>query len=286
MQINNHAVLLIHCPDQKGIVAQVTRFLLSYDANIVDIEQHVDPSIRHFFMRVEWDLTDFEIERSVIGQKFEEVIGQHFSMVWQLRFTDQPARMAIFVSKESHCLYDILQRYESGEWKVEIPLIISNHEKLSVIADRAKIPFHHYPITKKNKAEQESTQITLLQDQKIDFIILARYMQILTDRFVRVFENRIINIHHSFLPAFAGARPYHQAHERGVKIIGATSHFVTADLDEGPIITQGVEAISHRDSIQDMKRKGRDLEKHVLSRAIWLQLQHKILPLNNRTVIF
>jgi len=282
----SHATLLIHCPDRKGIVAEVTRFLLSYDANVVDIEQHVDPSIGHFFMRVEWDLSDFEISRSEIGTTFQEVIGHRFDMVWQLQFTDVPPRMAIFVSKESHCLYDILQRYESGEWRIEIPLIISNHERLRGIADRTNIKFHHLPITKENKAQQEATQIRILQEAQIDFIVLARYMQILTDKFVRIFENKIINIHHSFLPAFAGARPYHQAHERGVKIIGATSHFVTANLDEGPIITQDVEAISHRDSVDDMKRKGRDLEKQVLSRAIWLQLQHKILPLHNKTVIF
>lgn len=280
------AILLIHCPDKKGIVAEVTRFLLSYSGNIVAIDQHVDESWNHFFMRVEWELQDFELQRSEIEEVFHAAVGKRFDMTWQLHFSDQTTRMAIFVTKLSHCLYDILQRVESGEWKAEVPLIISNHEKLGEVGERYGIPFHVFPITKENKLHQEQAQLELLKSHNVDLIILARYMQILSDDFVSSYPNRIINIHHSFLPAFIGAKPYHQAFERGVKIIGATSHYVTADLDAGPIIAQGVDPISHRDTIADMVRKGRDLEKLVLSKAIWLQLQHKILPLRNKTVLF
>ncbi len=280
------AVLLIHCPDQKGIVAATTDFLLKNNGNVIDIEQHVDRLNNHFFMRVEWDLEGFLIPKEKMEDYFSTLIAQRFKMNWQLHFTSQKLRMAIFVSKMSHCLYDILQRYMSGEWAVEIPLIIGNHENLKYIAERFEIDFYHFPIAKATKAAQETKEIALLKEKQIDFIVLARYMQILSDDFVKVFPNRIINIHHSFLPAFKGAKPYHAAYQRGVKIIGATSHYVTADLDEGPIIAQSVKEVSHNDTIQDLIRKGKNLEKVVLSEAIWAQLQHKILPYQNRTIVF
>ena len=280
------AVLLIHCPDQKGIVAAISDFLLKNNGNVVDIEQHVEKDIRHFFMRVEWELEDFAIPRDKINEYFGTLIGNRYDMHWQLHFSDKKPRMALFVSKMSHCLYDILQRAMSSEWEVEIPLIVGNHENLKYIAERFEIDFHHFPITKATKPEQEAKEIELLRQHEVDFVVLARYMQILSDDFVAAFPNRIINIHHSFLPAFIGARPYHAAHKRGVKIIGATSHYVTADLDEGPIIVQQTNSVSHKDSVKDLIRKGKNLEKMVLSEAIYLQLQHKILPYNNRTIVF
>ena len=280
------AILLIHCPDQKGIVAAISDFLLKNNGNVVDIEQHVEKDINQFFMRVEWELTDFVIPRAKIEEYFATLIGNKYQMEWQLNFSDKKPRMALFVSKMTHCLYDILQRYMSGEWEVKIPLIIGNHEKLREIAERFDIPFHHFPITKATKAEQEAKEIALLNEHQVDFVVLARYMQILSDDFVKAFPNQVINIHHSFLPAFIGARPYHAAHKRGVKIIGATSHYVTADLDEGPIIVQHTTSVSHKDSIKDLIRKGKNLEKMVLSEAIYAQLQHKVLTYQNRTIVF
>lgn len=280
------AILLIHCPDQQGIVAAITDFLHKNAGNIIDIQQHVDHLDQRFFMRVEWETDNFLIPKDKIDEYFGTLIGNHFKMEWRLHFSDQKPKMAIFVSKMSHCFYDILQRVKSKEWNVEIPLIISNHENLKYIADQFEIPFHVIPITKATKAEQEAKEIDLLKSHNIDFAVLARYMQILSDDFVNHFPNQIINIHHSFLPAFKGARPYHAAYQRGVKIIGATSHFVTADLDEGPIIAQGVRKVSHRDRIKDLIRMGKDLEKMVLSEAIYAQLQHRVLPYKNRTVVF
>ena len=282
----NTAILLIHCPDQTGLVAAVTDFLHKNNGNIISLEQHVDREKAHFFMRVEWDLNGFLIPNEKIDDFFGTLIGQKFSMIWRLYFTNQKPRMAIFVSKMSHCLYDILQRYMSGEWNVEIPAIISNHENLRYIAERFGIDYYVFPITKATKAEQEAKEIALLNELNVDFAVLARYMQILSDNFVSQFSNRIINIHHSFLPAFKGAKPYHSAFNRRVKIIGATSHYVTADLDEGPIIAQDVRRVSHKDAVKDLVRKGKDLEKVVLARAIWLELQHKILPYQNKTVVF
>ena len=282
----NTAILLIHCPDQKGIVAAISDFLLKNNGNVLDIEQHVEQDINHFFMRVEWELADFAIPREKIEDYFATLIGKKYQMQWQLHFSDKKPRMALFVSKMSHCLYDILQRYMSGEWEVEIPMIIGNHENLKYIADRFEIDFHHFPITKATKVEQEAKEITLMREHNIDFVVLARYMQILSDNFVNEFPNQVINIHHSFLPAFIGAKPYHAAHKRGVKIIGATSHYVTAELDEGPIIVQHTTSVSHKDSIKDLIRKGKNLEKMVLSEAIYAQLQHKVLPYQNRTIVF
>ncbi|MCO6478463.1 MAG: formyltetrahydrofolate deformylase [Phaeodactylibacter sp.] len=285
-QNGNTAILLMHCPDQTGLVAAVTDFLYKNNGNIISLDQYVDREAMRFFMRVEWELESFAIPEEKIDDYFGTLIGQKFQMEWQLHFSGRRPRMVIFVSKMSHCLYDILQRCNSGEWPVDIPVIISNHENLRYIAERFEIPFEVFPITKENKAEQERKQIELLHAIDVDFIVLARYMQILSDDFVTAFPNRIINIHHSFLPAFKGARPYHSAYNRGVKVIGATSHYVTADLDEGPIIEQDVRRISHKDSVKDLIRIGKDLEKVVLARAVWLEIQHKILPFRNKTVVF
>lgn len=280
------AILLIHCPDQMGLVAAVTDFLHKNNGNVISLDQHVEQDIQHFFMRVEWELDGFSIPQEKIDDFFGTLVGRKYQMHWQLHFTNRKPRMAVFVSKMSHCLYDILQRYVSGEWNVEIPCIISNHDNLRYMAERFEIPFHVFPITKADKFEQEQAELELLREQKIDFVVLARYMQILSDAFVSALPNQVINIHHSFLPAFKGARPYHSAFNRGVKIIGATSHYVTADLDEGPIIAQDVVPVSHKDSIQDLIRKGKNLEKVVLAEAIWLELQHKILVYRNKTIIF
>ena len=280
------AVLLIHCPDQTGLVAAVTDFLHKNHGNIISLDQHVDRNIGQFFMRVEWELNGFLIPADKIDEYFGTLLGKRFQMSWQLHLSEKPIRMAVFVSKASHCLYDILQRYVSSEWQVEIPVIISNHAGLGYIAERFGIDFKVFEINDSNKAEQEQAQKALMAELNIDFMVLARYMQILSDDFVAAFPNRIINIHHSFLPAFKGARPYHSAYERGVKVIGATSHYVTADLDEGPIIAQDVESVTHRDSVEDLIRKGKDIEKRVLSQAIWWHLQHRILPYRNRTIVF
>lgn len=282
----DHAILLLHCPDQPGLVAKVTEFVHRNKGNILNLDQHVDHHLEHFFMRIEWDLAEFLIPRNKIDEYFGTLLGKSHGMVWQLKFTERRPRMVLFVSKASHCLYDILQRHGTGEFACDIPAIISNHEQLRYIADRFEIPFHYLPVTKENKQTQESAALKILADCEADFVVLARYMQILSDNLCRTWSHRIINIHHSFLPAFKGARPYHHAFERGVKLIGATSHYVTADLDEGPIIAQDVAHVSHRDGIADLKRIGKDVEKRVLSRAIYLQLQHRVLPFGNRTVVF
>ena len=285
-QNGNTAILLIHCPDQTGLVAAVTDFLFKNNGNVISLDQYVDRQAMRFFMRVEWELKGFAIPEEKIDDYFGTLVGQKFQMEWQLHFSSQRPRMALFVSKMSHCLYDILQRCVSGEWPVDIPMIISNHDNLRYIADRFEIPFQVFSITSDTKAQREKEQIEILNALDIDFIVLARYMQILSNDFVNAFPNRIINIHHSFLPAFKGAKPYHSAYNRGVKVIGATSHYVTADLDEGPIIEQDVRRISHKDSVKDLIRTGKDLEKVVLARAIWLEIQHKILPFKNKTVVF
>jgi formyltetrahydrofolate deformylase len=286
MGLTNHAILLIHCTDRKGLISTITNFLYEHEGNIVDLDEHVEKNEGVFFMRVEWELDGFNIPREQIRQAFSDKIASHFEMQWQLYFTDKKPRMAIFVSKASHCLYDILSRHYSGEWQIEIPLIISNHKMHQEVASRYEIPFEYFDMKDADKAAIEKEQLELLKEYRIDFIILARYMQILSEDFISHYPNKIINIHHSFLPAFAGAKPYHRAHERGVKIIGATGHYVTGDLDAGPILEQDVVKISHKDSVDDLIRKGKDLEKIVLSRAIWLHLQRKALVHNNRTVIF
>ena len=280
------AIILIECPDQKGIVHKVCDFVLTNNGNILKLDQHVDHDDNRFFMRIEWDLDGFTIPSDKVKEYFQTLIAQKYDMNWSLYFRNHKPRMAIFVSKYAHCIHDILSRYESGEWDIEIPLIISNHEKFKGLAEQHDIPFHYFPITKENKREQEKKEIALLQEHHIDFVILARYMQILSSHLIDAFPMKIINIHHSSLPAFAGANPYKAAYLRGVKFMGATAHYVTEDLDEGPIITQDVIPITHRDSITEMKRKGKNIEKIVFANAIWSHLNHNVLIYRNKTVVF
>ena len=280
------AILLIHCPDQRGLVAAVTEFIHHNNGNILYLDQHVDMQEQIFFMRVEWDLAGFSIPRDQIGVDFQRLLAEQYQMQWKLHFSDERPRMAVFVSKLSHCLYDILSRREAGEWQVDLPLIISNHEILEPVARRFDIDYQFIPVSESNNQAQTLKQLALLKDHRIDLIVSARYMQIIPDDFVNSYPNGIINIHHSFLPAFPGARPYHSAHKRGVKIIGVTSHYITSELDAGPIIEQDVVRVSHKDTVEDMIRIGQDLEKVVLARAIWLHLKRKILVYGNRTVVF
>jgi len=280
------AILLIHCPDKPGIVVAITDFIHNNGGNILYLDQHVDSERGVFFMRIEWDLEKFVIQRDKIGEYFETLVGLRYQMTSQLHFSDTKLRMALFVSKMSHCFYDLLARYESGELNVDIPIIISNHTDLQHVAERLGIDFHCITITSENKKQQETKQKVLLKEYDIDFVVLARYMQVLSDDFVKDYPQRIINIHHSFLPAFPGGRPYHSAYERGVKIIGATSHYVTAELDAGPIIEQDVVHVSHKDTVEDMVRIGRDLEKVVLARAVRHHVHHDLLVYENRTVVF
>lgn len=279
------AVLLISCPDQPGIVAESSNFIRQNKGNIVHLDQHVDTEENVFFMRVEWSLAEFAIPRAEIFAALEPLTSR-FSMKWSVHHSDEHPRAAIFVSKESHCLYDLLSRHEAGELCMDIPLIISNHETLKPAADRFGIPFHHLPVTVETKAAQEAAALDLLGEAGVDTVVLARYMQILSADFTGRFPNNIINIHHSFLPAFPGARPYHSAYKRGVKVIGATSHYVTATLDDGPIIAQDVVPVSHRESVGDFIRHGRDLERLVLARAVWWHVERKILVYDNKTVVF
>ncbi|MDX9835672.1 MAG: formyltetrahydrofolate deformylase [Desulfobulbus sp.] len=283
---NASAILLIHCPDNKGIVATVSEFIYRNNGNITALAQHVDQDQQVFFMRIEWELGAFSIPDEKIGEYFDTLIAKKYDMKWQLHFSSEVQRMALFVSRQPHCLYDLLARWKSGELEVAIPLIISNHANLRPVAEQFGVDFHHFAITSDNKGEQEKAQLELLAKHRVEFIVLARYMQILSPEFISRYQNRIINIHHSFLPAFPGARPYHSAFERGVKIIGATSHYVTEELDAGPIIAQNVIRVSHADAVADLMRKGRDLEKVVLSQAVWHHLQRQILVYRNRTVVF
>jgi len=282
----NTAVLLMHCPDKPGILAAVTEFINQHKGNILYLDQYVDRENKVFFTRVEWDLTSFQIPKDKIDEYFQTLLAIRYEMKFRLYFSDTRPRMAIFVSKMSHCLYDLLARYSSGEWNVEIPLIISNHPDMKPVADRFGIEYHVFQVTKENKAEQEAKELELLRSRKVTFCVLARYMQVLSPEFISHYPDKIINIHHSFLPAFAGAKPYHAAHERGVKIIGATSHYVTGDLDAGPIIEQDVTRISHKDTVDELVKKGRDLEKIVLSRAVAKHIERKVLSYQNRTVVF
>lgn len=282
----NSAIVLIACPDRKGLVNSVTDFISKYNGNIIDLEQHVDQYEEMFFMRVEWDITEFEIEADKIQTRFETEVANKLDMQWSLHFSSQPPSMAIFVSRYSHCLFDILSRLQANEWGLKIPLVISNHPDLEQAVSRLGIDFHCIPVNKTNKPQAEAQQIALLEKHNIDFIVLARYMQILSSNIIQRYENNIINIHHSFLPAFPGAKPYHSAYERGVKIIGATSHYVTADLDEGPIIAQDIEPVRHTNTIEDLVRIGQDIEKIVLSKAIWAHMNFKTLVYKNRTIVF
>ena len=280
------AKLLLHCPDRPGILAEVTDFITVNKGNIIYLDQYVDHVENIFFMRIEWELEGFLIPQEKIEDYFATLYAQKYAMNFRVYFSDSKPRMAIFVSKMSHCLFDLLARYTAGEWPVEIPLIVSNHPDLQHVAARFGIPFHLFPITKETKEEQERKEMALLAEHGIDFIVLARYMQVISEQMIAAYPNRIINIHHSFLPAFVGAKPYHAAFERGVKIIGATSHYVTTELDAGPIIEQDVVRITHKDSVQDLVNKGKDLEKIVLSRAVQKHIERKVLAYKNKTVIF
>jgi formyltetrahydrofolate deformylase len=280
------AKLLLHCPDKPGILAEVTDFITVNKGNIIYLDQYVDHVENIFFMRIEWELKDFLVPQEKIEDYFATLYAQKYEMNFRLYFSDTKPRMAIFVSKMSHCLFDLLARYTAGEWNVEIPLIISNHPDLQHVAERFGIPFHLFPITKETKEEQEKKEMELLAKHKITFIVLARYMRVISEQMINAYPNRIINIHHSFLPAFVGAKPYHAAFERGVKIIGATSHYVTTELDAGPIIEQDVVRITHKDTVQDLVNKGKDLEKIVLSRAVQKHIERKVLAYKNKTVIF
>ena len=280
------AKLLLHCPDKPGILAEVTDFITVNKGNIIYLDQYVDHVENIFFMRIEWELKDFLVPQEKIEDYFRTLYGQKYEMDFRLYFSDVKPRMAIFVSKMSHCLFDMLARYTAGEWNVEMPLIISNHPDLQHVAERFGIPFYLFPITKETKEEQERKEMELLAKHKITFIVLARYMQVISEQMINAYPNKIINIHHSFLPAFVGAKPYHAAFQRGVKIIGATSHYVTTELDAGPIIEQDVVRITHKDSIEDLVNKGKDLEKIVLSRAVQKHIERKILAYKNKTVIF
>ena len=280
------AVLRMHCPDQPGIIAVITEFITSNRGNILYLDQYVDRAAGIFYMRVEWDIAQFLIPKEKLKDYFETLYATRYQLTYRLSFTSHRQRMAIFVSKMSHCLYDLLSRYIAGEWDVEIPVIISNHPDLAIVGKQFDIPFEVVPVTRDNKAEMEQREFEILDRYGIDFIVLARYMQVLSEDFINRYPNHIINIHHSFLPAFIGAKPYHQAFERGVKLIGATSHYVTTDLDAGPIIEQETVRITHKDTVDDLVKKGRDLEKIVLSRAVEKHIQRKFLTYGNKTVVF
>jgi formyltetrahydrofolate deformylase len=281
----NKAILLISCADQKGITASVTNFVFSHQGNILHADQHIDEQSNTFFMRIEWSMEGFKLKKDQIHEKFKAV-GRVFDMQWNLYFSDEKPRVAIFVSKYLHCLYDLLYRYKTEQFSCSIPLIISNHSDAKSVAKEFGIKFVEMVMLKENKKEQEKRQMDILKEEKIDLVVLARYHQILTAQFVQKYSNKIINIHHSFLPAFVGKNPYAQAFEKGVKIIGATSHFVTEALDQGPIIEQDTVRVSHRDTLVALKQKGEDLERVVLSRAVKWHLERKILVYNNKTVVF
>ena len=282
------AILLLHCPDQPGIISEVTKFITDNQGNIIYLDQYVDHEDGMFFMRIEWELERFLIPKDKIKEYLTTLYAPRYQMTFNLYFSDERPRMAIFVSKMSHCLYDLLARYKAGEWDVDIPCIISNHEDLRFVAEQFNIPYYVWSINKdhSNKAEVEAAELALLERERVTFIVLARYMQIISDEMIARYPHHIINIHHSFLPAFVGAKPYHQAWERGVKIIGATSHYVTAELDAGPIIEQDVARITHKDTPESLVLKGKDLEKIVLSRAVTKHIQRKLLTYKNKTIIF
>ena len=282
---NVTAVLLISCPDQKGLVAAVSDFVYRSDGNIRSADQHTDEEQDVFLQRVEWDLAGFQVERTAIAEAFRPV-AERFSMSWELRFSDRVPRIALFASRQSHCLQDLLWRWRAGELRAEIPLVISNHPDLRDLSGSFGVNYYVHEVRPETKRAQEEVILRRLRDEGVELVVLARYMQVLTPEFVAAYPNRIINIHHSFLPAFAGAQPYRQAYERGVKVIGATAHYVTSALDEGPIIDQEVVRVSHRDSLEDLVRKGRDMERVVLARAVDLHLNHRVLVYGNKTVVF
>jgi formyltetrahydrofolate deformylase len=279
------ATLLVSCPDRRGIVAALAQLLYGHGANILDADQHTDPQAGMFFQRIRFDLSQIHTDRTSLAAAIREV-AERFAMTWRLAYADRPKRMAVFVSKYDHCLYDLLLRQRAGELVCEIPLIVSNHPDLAPVADQFGIPFEVFPITPESKRAQEQREQARIQELGVDLIVLARYMQVLSPEFTAAYPARILNIHHSFLPAFMGGKPYHQAHGRGVKLIGATAHYATSDLDEGPIVGQDVARCSHRDSVEDLVRKGRDLEKVVLARAVRWHLDDRVLVYGNKTVVF
>jgi len=279
------ATLLVSCPDRRGLVAALAQLLYGHGANILDSDQHTDPVASQFFQRIRFDLSELRTDRLTLEQAIAEV-AERFAMRYRISYSDRVQRIAIFVSKYDHCLYDLLLRHKSGELVCDIPLIVSNHPDLEPVARQFGIDYRVFPISRDNKVEAERQELAILAEAKIDLVVLARYMQILTPEFANALPERIINIHHSFLPAFAGQKPYHQAYERGVKLIGATAHYVTSELDEGPIIFQDVTRTSHRDSVEDLVRKGRDLERIVLSTAVRAHLEDRILAYGSRTVVF
>jgi len=283
--VEQTATLLVCCPDRKGLVAALAQVLYGHGANILDADQHTDPVAGQFFQRIKFDMSELHTDRRSLETAISEVAGR-FSMSWRIADGTNLFRTAIFVSKYDHCLYDLLLRQRAGELSTEFAMIISNHEDLRPVAEQFEVPFHHLPISKETKPAQEREALALLKAEGVDLVVLARYMQILSDDFLKAYDGQVINIHHSFLPAFMGSKPYHRAFERGVKLIGATAHYATADLDEGPIIEQDVVRCSHRDSVQDLVRKGRDLEKVVLGRAVRWHLDDRILVYDNKTVVF
>jgi len=280
-----NAILLLSCPDQKGLVATVSNFIFQHNGNIIHADQYTSQTTGLFFMRLEWDLDQFDIPREEIGESIKP-LAERFCFTWHLQFSDYVPRMALFVSRHVHCFHDLILRKRMGEFKADIPLVISNHPELIPLVEHLGVHSEYVPITPETKLVQEDKELALLKEYRIDFVVLARYMQILSGKFVSAYHNRIINIHHSSLPAFAGSKPYQQAYDRGVKIIGATSHYVTEILDEGPIIAQDVIKISHRDSVEDIMLKGKDLERIVLARAVRLHAENRILVYGSKTVIF
>ncbi|HVP30076.1 MAG TPA: formyltetrahydrofolate deformylase [Myxococcota bacterium] len=279
------ATLLVSCPDRRGLVAALAQVLYGHGANILESAQHIDGEAGLFFQRIRFDLSELLTDRVGLEAGVREVAGR-FSMRWQIHYASQRKRVAIFVSRYDHCLWDLLLRHEAGEMPCDVPLVVSNHPDLAHVAEQFRIPFHVFPIRPETKRAQEEKELALLGEQRIELVVLARYMQVLSAEFVARLPGRIINIHHSFLPAFMGGKPYHQAHARGVKLIGATAHYATTDLDEGPIIEQDVMRVFHRDSVADLVRKGRDVEKTVLARAVRWHLEDRILVYGNRTVVF
>ena len=279
------AILLLSCPDRIGLVSRISHFIFERGGNILDLDEHVDPEEKDFSIRVAWDMRNFSISRSELKEALIP-LTKEFKATWDIKYLEHKANVAIFVSKYDHCLQEILWRNKMGEFQIEISLIISNHPDLESLADQYQIPFYLFPTTKENKNDQEKKELKLLAEQNIDTIVLARYMQVLSSNFVKKYPNEIINIHHSFLPAFIGSNPYKQAYQRGVKIIGATSHYVTEELDEGPIIDQDIIRISHKDTLKDLIRKGRDLERLVLARALHYHFEHRVLVKGLRTLIF
>ena len=285
MSESSTATLLVSCPDQRGIVAALAQLLYGHGANILDADQHTDTVAGIFFQRIRFDTAELRTDRTSLEAAIGEVAAR-MRMTWRLCDAARPKRVAVFVSRTDHCLYDLLLRHRSGELACEIPLIVSNHEQQATVAAQFGVPYRVFPVTPDTKSAQESRQLALLEEQAIDLVVLARYMQIFSPEFIERFHHRIINIHHSFLPAFSGGRPYQQAHERGVKLIGATAHYATKDLDEGPIIEQDVIRASHRDTVAELVRKGADVERSVLSRAVRWHLDDRVLVYGNKTVVF